>query len=94
MLFFGPILLRLVVIFTVPRVLNRALTPDTVYPLYGLHYTLHRTIARLTNSKFLTALFGDSSFIVPYLRGLGWKLPRWSRPGRTSARRSSTTTPT
>ena len=73
-LFFGPILLRLVVIFTVPRVLNRALTPDTVYPLYGLHYTLHRTIARLTNSKFLTALFGDSSFIVPYLRGLGWKL--------------------
>ena len=73
-LFFGPILLGLLVVFTVPRILNRAITPDTVYPLYGFHDSLHRTIARLTNSRFLTALFGDSSFIVPYLRGLGYKL--------------------
>jgi non-ribosomal peptide synthetase-like protein len=42
--------------------------------LYGLHYSMHRTIVRMSNSKFLTALFGDSSYIVPYLRWLGYKL--------------------
>jgi non-ribosomal peptide synthetase-like protein len=72
--FFGPILAGLLVVLTVPRVLNLAIKPDKVYPLYGLHDSLHRTIARLTNSTFLTELLGDSSFIVPYLRGLGYKL--------------------
>ena len=74
LLFFGPILGGLVVIFTVPRVINLAIKPDKVYPLYGLYDSLHRTIARLTNSTFLTELLGDSSFIVPYLRCLGYKL--------------------
>jgi non-ribosomal peptide synthetase-like protein len=74
LLFFGPILGGLVVIFTVPRVINLAIEPDKVYPLYGLYDSLHRTIARLTNSTFLTELLGDSSFIVPYLRCLGYKL--------------------
>jgi non-ribosomal peptide synthetase-like protein len=73
-LFFGPIFLGLLVIFTVPRVLNLAIKPDKVYPLYGLHDSVHRTIARLTNSTFLTELLGDSSFIVPYLSRLGYKL--------------------
>jgi non-ribosomal peptide synthetase-like protein len=72
--FFGPILLSLFVVFTVPRVINLAIKPDKVYPLYGFHDSLHRTIARWTNSTFLTELLGDSSFIVPYLRGLGYKL--------------------
>ncbi len=74
MLFFGILLIGLLVIFTVPRVLSWAVKPDKVYPLYGLHYSLHRTIARMTNSKLLTALFGDSSYIVPYLRCLGYGL--------------------
>jgi non-ribosomal peptide synthetase-like protein len=72
--FFGPIVGGLVFIFTVPHVINLAIKPDKVYPLYGLHDSLHRTIARLTNSTFLTELLGDSSFIVPYLRCLGYKL--------------------
>jgi non-ribosomal peptide synthetase-like protein len=74
LLLFGSILGGLLLTFTVPRVLNLAIKPDKVYPLYGFHDSLHRTVARLTNSKFLTALFGDSSFIVPYLRALGYKL--------------------
>ena len=73
-LFFGSTLVGLVVTFTVPRVLNLALTPGKVYPLYGVHYWLHRLIVRLTNRKFFTELFGDSSFIVGYLRGLGYEL--------------------
>jgi non-ribosomal peptide synthetase-like protein len=70
----GSILAGLLVTFTVPRVLSLAITPGRVYPLYGLHDSLHRTVARLSNSKFLTNLFGDSSYIVPYLRCLGYKL--------------------
>jgi non-ribosomal peptide synthetase-like protein len=73
-LLLGSILTGLVVTFTVPRVLSLAITPGRVYPLYGFHDSLHRTVARLSNSKFLTNLFGDSSYIVPYLRCLGYKL--------------------
>jgi non-ribosomal peptide synthetase-like protein len=79
--FFGPILFGLLVIVTVPRVINLAIKPDKVYPLYGLHDSLHRTIARLTNSTFLTELLGDSSFIVPYLRGLGYNLSQVVQTG-------------
>ena len=31
---------------TVPRLLHLGLRPDTVYPLYGVHYWVQRTIAR------------------------------------------------
>gem|GEM_PF-882382 len=73
-LYFGSGLVMLLVVVVVPRVLNLAIQPDRLYRLYGLHYALHRTIARLTNNRFFTALFGDSSYIVPYLRGVGYKL--------------------
>ena len=54
--------------------LNRFITPDKVYPLYGFHYWVHRAIARMTNSKFYMRLFGDTSYIVHYLRWLGYDL--------------------
>ena len=73
-LFFLPVLTGLAFVLTVPRLLNRFLRPDTVYPLYGFHYAVQRTIARMTNAKFYTDLFGDSSYIVSYLRALGYKL--------------------
>jgi non-ribosomal peptide synthetase-like protein len=73
-LFFGGGLLLLLVVVTVPRALNLTVQPDKLYRLYGFHYAMHRTIARLTNNRFYTALFGDSSFIVPYLRWVGYRL--------------------
>jgi non-ribosomal peptide synthetase-like protein len=73
-LFFGAVLAGLLFVCTVPRLLNLALTPDRTYPLYGFHYAAHRAIARLTNVPFFTHLFGDSSYIVHYLRGLGYDL--------------------
>ena len=42
-----------VLTFTVPRVLNLAIRPDKVYPLYGFHDSLHRTVARLTQLEVL-----------------------------------------
>lgn len=59
---------------TVPRLLSRTIEPDKVYPLYGFHYGVHRAITLLTNRRFLTRLFGDSSAIVNYLRLLGYGL--------------------
>jgi non-ribosomal peptide synthetase-like protein len=73
-LFFGVMFFGLAFVVTVPRVLNLALRPDRVYPLYGFHYWVQRTIARMTNVRFFTDLFGDSSYIVHYLHALGYDL--------------------
>jgi non-ribosomal peptide synthetase-like protein len=73
-LFFGGMLVALLFMYTVPRVLNLFIKPGKVYPLYGFHYFLHRSIERTTNSKFLTHVFGDSSSIVHYLHCLGYNL--------------------
>ncbi|MGW2563000.1 Pls/PosA family non-ribosomal peptide synthetase [Streptomyces sp. NPDC001514] len=73
-LFFGTVLVGLLVAFTVPRLLNLFVKPDTVYPLYGFHYGIQRAITLMTNRKFFTTLFGDSSAIVHYLRCLGYGL--------------------
>lgn len=72
--FFGLLLLQLLFVFTIPRLLNKMLKPNTAYPLYGLHYWAHLSIARITNDRFFVFLFGDSSYVVPYLRWLGYDL--------------------
>jgi len=79
--FFGFLVVGLAALFTVPRLLNLAVKPDKVYPLYGFHYSVHRAIARMTNIKFFKWLFGDSSYIVHYLRGLGYDLSRVEQTG-------------
>ncbi|MFF3020698.1 Pls/PosA family non-ribosomal peptide synthetase [Streptomyces sp. NPDC057939] len=73
-LFFGAIPLGLLLIATVPRLMARSITPGTVYPLYGFRYGMHRMVTVITNRRFLTRLFGDSSCIVHYLRHLGYDL--------------------
>ncbi|MFF9221099.1 Pls/PosA family non-ribosomal peptide synthetase [Streptomyces viridosporus] len=80
-LFFGFVFLGVAFLFTVPRLLNLLIKPGKVYPLYGIHYSTHRAIARLTNVKFFKWLFGDSSYIVHYLRGLGYDLSRVEQTG-------------
>ncbi|MBA2950583.1 Pls/PosA family non-ribosomal peptide synthetase [Streptomyces himalayensis] len=80
-LFFGAAFAGLVIQGTLPRLLNLAIKPDKVYPLYGFHYGLQRAIAALTNRKFFITLFGDSSAIVHYLRYLGYDLSRVTQTG-------------
>ncbi|MFF3333193.1 Pls/PosA family non-ribosomal peptide synthetase [Streptomyces sp. NPDC002888] len=80
-LFFGFVVMGVAALFTVPRLLHLAVKPDRVYPLYGFHYSTHRAIARLTNVKFFKWLLGDSSYIVHYLRGLGYDLSRVEQTG-------------
>ncbi|NUS83468.1 MAG: peptide synthetase [Streptomyces sp.] len=80
-LFFGFVVVGLAVVCTVPRLLNLFIKPDKVYPLYGFHYAAHRAIAGMTNLKFFTWFFGDSSYIVHYLRALGYDLSRVEQTG-------------
>jgi non-ribosomal peptide synthetase-like protein len=70
----GSILLGLLVVVTVPRLLNLAIKPQKVYPLYGFHYWVHRAIGRMSNVTFFNHLFGDSSYVVYYLRSIGYDL--------------------
>src|SRR6266571_4034700 len=72
--FWGVVIVGLLLVVTVPRVLNVFLKPNTVYPLYGFHDRVHRVITRMTTLKFFVRLFGDSSYIVHYLRCLGYHL--------------------
>src|SRR5437762_3669187 len=62
-LFFGSVLVGLLAVGTVPRLLSVFLKPDTVYPLYGFRYSVHRVIAGLGRLRFFPLLFGDSSYI-------------------------------
>ncbi|WP_079149193.1 Pls/PosA family non-ribosomal peptide synthetase [Streptomyces agglomeratus] len=80
-LFSGLVVIGLATLLTVPRLLNLVMTPDRIYPLYSLHYSVHRAITRLTNVKFFLWLCGDSSYIVNYLRGLGYDLSRVEQTG-------------
>ncbi|MFF5015272.1 Pls/PosA family non-ribosomal peptide synthetase [Streptomyces sp. NPDC001165] len=80
-LFLGFLVLGAVGLFSVPRLLSVAVKPDRVYPLYGFHYALQRATARMTNIKFFKWLFGDSSYIVHYLRALGYDLSHVEQTG-------------
>ncbi|WP_089106252.1 Pls/PosA family non-ribosomal peptide synthetase [Streptomyces hyaluromycini] len=80
-LFFGFLVLGLAALCTLPRLVGLVVRPDKVYPLYGFHYALQRTTARMTNVKFFAWLFGDSSYIVGYLRGIGYDLSKVEQTG-------------
>jgi len=73
-LFFGATLTGLLAVGIVPRALSVFVKPDTVYPLYGFRYMAYKTIAGLSRMRFFPLLFGDSSYIVSFLKWAGWRL--------------------
>jgi non-ribosomal peptide synthetase-like protein len=70
--FVGVSVIGLALVGTLPRLLNRAIKPGEVYPLYGYHYWIHRSITRLTNVPFFMNLFGDTSYVLHYLSWVGY----------------------
>jgi non-ribosomal peptide synthetase-like protein len=80
-LYFGTLLAGLVIVITVPRLLNLAIRPYKVYRLYGFHYGIHRWIVRISNVKVLSNLVGDTSWIVYYLRSIGYDLGKIVQTG-------------
>jgi len=65
----------------VPRMLNRLIVPGRSYPRYGFHYFIFSLIRVLSNSRMLNTVMGDSSFIVYYLKLIGYKLDRVVQTG-------------
>ena len=65
----------LAVQLSVPRALRWLLQPGRSYSLYGVRYYLSLMMASLTNVAGFHMLFGDSSYIVHYLRALGIRQP-------------------
>jgi non-ribosomal peptide synthetase-like protein len=79
--FCGLLVAGLPFVATVPRLLAAALQPGRVYPLYGLHYLLQRTVSALSNARFFNYLFGDTSAVVYYLRAIGYRLTPLEQTG-------------
>jgi len=80
-LMLGGLVLGLAAIYAVPRICNRFLEPGRVYPMFGFHYWLQSTIETVSNSRFYSLLFGDSSYIVNYMRLVGWNLNKVDQTG-------------
>ncbi|HEX9229978.1 MAG TPA: Pls/PosA family non-ribosomal peptide synthetase [Arthrobacter sp.] len=78
---FGGTLVALALVTTLPAILQLALKPETVYPLFGLRDAAARSVARMTNSPMLGQLFGDSSYVVNYVRAIGYKQPQVQQSG-------------
>jgi non-ribosomal peptide synthetase-like protein len=62
------------VLYALPGVASAFLTEGRVYPLYGFHHGMQQIVETFSNSRFFNLMFGDSVFIEPYLRFVGWKL--------------------
>src|SRR6202042_2955437 len=77
----GAAIVGLVVVLTVPRALNLVIKPGRHYRLYVFHDRIDRAITRITSVQFLTPLFGDSSYIVYFLRWLGYDLSEVEQTG-------------
>jgi non-ribosomal peptide synthetase-like protein len=92
-LFFGAVATGLIAIGTLPRALRGFIKPDTVYPLYGLRYTVYRVIAALSGMRFYPMLFGDSSYIVHFLRWAGCRLTPVLQTGSNFGSEVKTTYP-
>ena len=80
-IFTAGLLLTLFINAAIPRLLSVFLRPDTIYPLYGFHYVVFRTISRLSNSQFYNHVFGDSSYVIYYLKLIGYKFTRIVQTG-------------
>jgi non-ribosomal peptide synthetase-like protein len=92
-LFFGAGVAGLVAIGTIPRVLKGLVKPDTVYPLYGFRYSVYRIIGGLSRMRFFPLLFGDSSYIVHFLRWAGYRLTPLVQTGSNFGSEVTTTFP-
>lgn len=73
-LYFGALAFGLATISTLPR-LAAVFVPEGVpHPLYGPRHALARWIARVSNSRVFNVLLGDSSYILYYLRLIGYSI--------------------
>jgi non-ribosomal peptide synthetase-like protein len=71
----GYLVVTFLIAVTWPRLLRPLLVPGRAYPLYGVRYWAQRTVERRSNQPSWVRLVGDSSYVVPYLRAVGYRMP-------------------
>jgi non-ribosomal peptide synthetase-like protein len=81
LMFLGAIPIGLLLAVSVPRLANLFLVEDRAYPLYGWHWTCFQIVSRFSNVRLFNVLFGDSSYIVGYLRMIGWRFSQVRQTG-------------
>lgn len=74
-------ILALIRVWAIPRILNLFLDEKKNYPLYGFHYFVFRMMTTAVNLPFFNMLFGDSAYIVHYLRLIGVDLSKIIQSG-------------
>jgi non-ribosomal peptide synthetase-like protein len=77
----GALITGLIAAWTLPRLLTPLLRPGKTYPLFGIHYTIQRTLSSWSNFPPFHLLFGDSVLVTGYLRLLGYRLGRVVQTG-------------
>ena len=73
--YFAYLAVDLLIVVSLPRLLRPLLAPGRTYPLYGARHWAQRTIERRSNQPSLLHLVGDSSYVVHYLRVVGYRMP-------------------
>ncbi len=72
--YLATLVIGLAAVGLIPRLANLALEPGRLYRLYGFHHAMQRLVENASNSLVFNLLFGDSVFIGPYLRWVGWRI--------------------
>ena len=80
-LFVGAQLLGLASVAIVPRLFNAFLDEGKTYPLYGVHHVLQSIVSGASNLPLFHILFGDSSYIVHYVKLIGYRLNKVEQTG-------------
>jgi non-ribosomal peptide synthetase-like protein len=73
-LFFGVLVVWFPVLNLSARALSLLVRPGKVYRLHGMRHSALRTITRITTMKFYAGMVADSSYVVHFLRALGYRL--------------------
>ncbi len=68
-------------VLIIPRLLNMLLSEGKTYVLFGFHYYVQSVISAVSNAGAFNLLFGDSSYIVHYLKWVGYTLNRVEQTG-------------
>lgn len=77
----GTMVLSLARVLVLPRLAWLFLCEDRTFRLFGLRHFMLRAVTANSNSRFFNMLFGDSSFIVHYLRAIGYRFPGLKQTG-------------
>ena len=80
-IFAGALIAGLLAVIFIPRFLSLFLQEGKTYVRYGVHYFIYRIVQRMSNAPIYCTIFGDSAFIIHYLKWIGYNLNKVVQTG-------------